>query len=282
MSQLTTERITPHTGAILRGVDLGDPSPAALAAIKQAFVDHTVLVFPDQEITQAQQKAFGRQFGELHKHPSVTHLGVKGDPEMFVIDTKATSKYSNGESWHSDVSCDLRPPLASILYVRQPPPDGGGDTLFANMYDAFEALSAPMRTLLLGLTAVHDGEVNLAEYDYELKPGQTYPCNTHPVIIRHPESGRPVLFVNRGFTSHFCELSRSESAALLKLLYAHIENPRWQCRVRWQPNTVTMWDNRCLQHHAVWDYYPHARYAERVTVQCAAPPVAYQAAQTRC
>ena len=275
---MQTERITPHTGAIMRNVSLAEPSPDELRAIKAAFTEHMVLVFPQQDITRDQHKAFARHFGELHQHPRSTHLGFKGDPELFTIDTTAKSKYSNGESWHSDVSCDERPPLASILYVKEPPPDGGGDTLFANMCDAFEALSQPMQRLLLGLSAVHDGVVNLAEYDYELKPGQTYPCATHPVITRHPESGRPVLFVNRGFTSHLCGMSRRESDALMKLLLEHVQHPRWQCRVRWEPNTITMWDNRCLQHHAIWDYFPNPRYAERVTVRCAQPPAAYQAA----
>ncbi len=277
-SRIEIERITPHTGAVVRNVSLANPSQEEIEALKQTLTEHMVLVFPDQDITQEQHKNFARHFGSLHKHPGVTHLGFKGDPEMFIIDTKATSKYSNGEAWHSDVSCDPRPPMASLLYVKEPPPDGGGDTLFANMYSAFEALSQPLKELLLPLRAFHDGVINLAEYDYDLKPGQTYPAAEHPVITRHPESGRPILFVNGSFTSHICGLSRSESDALLTMLYEHTNNPRWHCRVRWMPNTVTMWDNRCLQHHAVWDYYPNSRYAERVTVQCPEGPAAYQAA----
>jgi len=265
--------ITPHTGAEIRGVTLANASQAQLHEIDIAFAQHLVLVFRQQELTQAEQKAFGRRFGNLHIHPSFSHLGKQGDPELFIIDTKQTSRYSNGEAWHSDVSCDPIPPLASLLYIKAPPIDGGGDTLFANMYEAFRALSKPLQTTLLGLTAVHDGQKDLDAYNFQLAPGQSYPRAEHPVVIKHPQTNRAVLYVNGSFTSHINGLNRSESDALLELLYQHIEqNPRWQLRVRWSPNTLVMWDNRCTQHHAVWDYYPHARYAERVTVQCPGPP----------
>ena len=121
--------------------------------------------------------------------------------------------------------------------------------------------------------AVHDGRKDLDNYNFHLKPGQSYPRAEHPIVTKHPETGHAVLYVNGSFTSHIVGMSRAESDALLNLLYQHLEqNPRWQCRVRWAPNTLTMWDNRCTQHHAVWDYYPHSRYAERVTVQCPAGP----------
>ncbi|MEZ5560251.1 MAG: TauD/TfdA family dioxygenase [Pseudomonadales bacterium] len=259
--------LTPHLGAEVFGVDLANLDAATLAEIHRAFLEYMVLVFRGQNLTQAQHKAFGRHFGALHVHPSVRHLGARGDPELFTIHTTPESRFSNGEAWHSDVSCEPVPPLASILYVRELPGPSGGDTLFANMYAAFESLSPPMQQLLAELDAVHDGRKDLAAYGYHLKPDQTYPCATHPVVVRHPETGRRLLFVNSSFTSHIVGVSRAESDALLGLLFNHIEaEPRCQCRVRWEPGTVTLWDNRCTQHHAVWDYHPHTRHAERVTV----------------
>lgn len=268
--------ITPHTGAEVRGVSLGSLTAEQIEEIKIAFNQHLVLVFRDQDITQEQHKDFGRNFGSLHIHPSFSHLGKKGDPELFIIDTTQESQFSNGEAWHSDVSCDQEPPMASLLYVKDAPPNGGGDTCFANMYEAFHALSEPLQKMLYPLTAVHDGRKDLDNYNFHLKPGQSYPRAEHPIVTKHPETGHAVLYVNGSFTSHVVGMSRAESDAILNLLYQHLEqNPRWQCRVSYEPNTLTMWDNRCAQHHAVWDYYPHSRYAERVTVQCPAGPDAF-------
>ncbi|MEM9621024.1 MAG: TauD/TfdA family dioxygenase, partial [Pseudomonadota bacterium] len=144
----------------------------------------------------------------------------------------------------------------------------GGDTLFANMYKVFESFSEPLQNWLRTLRAVHDGRKDLANYNIRLKPGQTYPKATHPVVIRHPHTRREVLFVNRSFTECIEGLTRAESYALLELLWRQGEdNPRFHARVRWQPGTLVFWDNRCTWHHAVWDYYPNSRYAERVTVQ---------------
>ena len=244
-----------------------------LAAFPEA--DRLVLVFRDQQLTREQHKAFGRLFGDLHLHPAKTNLGVKGDPEIFDIRITAKTRVANGEAWHSDLSCEPVPPLASALYITQTPPSGGGDTLFANMHEAYETLSDPVRELLCGLTAFHDGRKDLKAYGYELKPGETYPSASHPVVIRHPQSGRRLLFVNEPFTEHINELTREESDALLDMLYRHIEtNTRFHCRVRWQPNTVLLWDNRAVHHHAVWDYYPEPRTGERVTIRAEAPPAA--------
>ena len=175
-----------------------------------------------------------------------------------------------------DVSCDPLPPLASLLFIQQPPPDGGGDTMFANMCEAYHALSTPLKKWLVGRMAEHDGRKDLAAYNVRLNPGQTYPRAEHPIVTQHPQTNEPILFVNGSFTSRLVGLSKAESDAMLDMLCAHTEsNPRWQCRVRWSANTLVMWDNRCTQHHAVWDYHPNRRLARRVTVQCAEPPMAY-------
>ena len=268
--------LTPSIGAEVAGVDLARSTQSQIDLIRSAFSQHKVLVFRNQSISAEQQKAFARKFGPLHIHPRYSHLGAEGDPELFMINTHAESKYTNGEAWHSDVSCDAVPPFASLLYVEQPPPHGGGDTLFANMCEAYEGLSSSVKDWLIGMRAEHDGRKDLAAYNVRLTPEQSYPRAVHPVVTRHPETGKPILFVNGSFTSKIIGLGRAESDAILAMLCTHIErNPRWQCRVRWSPQTLVMWDNRCTQHRAVWDYYPHSRYARRVTVRCSQAPSAY-------
>ncbi len=232
-----------------------------------------VLVFRSQDLTIEEHKAFGRHFGPLHTHPSKRTLGVKGDPEIFEVKATATSQYANGEVWHNDLPCESEPPLGSALYLRESPACGG-DTMFANMYEAYDSLSEPIRSLIDGLTAFHDGRQDLANYGIILEPDQHYPSASHPVAPRHPETGRRMLFVNAAFTVKINELSRNESDALLRLLYEHVgDQPRIQCRVRWEPGTLILWDNRCTQHRAVWDYFPETRRGERVTMQGSAMTV---------
>ena len=179
-NEVTVTPSTPVFGAEVEGVQLASARPEQLDAIKEAFWQHKVLVFRNQTLSVEQHKAFARHFGPLFVHPRYSHLGAPGDPELFIIDTHADSKYSNGEAWHSDVSCEPLPPLASLLYIEQPPPDGGGDTLFADMCEAFDALSKPVKEWLLGLTAEHDGRKDLAAYNVRLKSGQTYPRGSAP------------------------------------------------------------------------------------------------------
>ncbi|HUR02933.1 MAG TPA: TauD/TfdA family dioxygenase [Nonomuraea sp.] len=257
-----------HTiGAEVRGADLRDVSEAQLAEIRQALADHLVLVFRDQTLDQAQHKAFGRQFGELHCHPMNLARG-DANPEILEIKADKASKYVAGEGWHSDVTCDAEPPMGSLLYITEMPEAGvGGDTLFANMYLAYDLLSDPMKAMLQGLTAIHDGAIPY-QGSYKAKPPEGgFPRSEHPVVTRHPVTGRKVLFVNPGFTSHIVQLSRHESKAVLDMLYRVIEvTPALVCRMPWTPNSLVFWDNRCTQHHSVWDYYPFNRYGQRVTV----------------
>ena len=259
--------ITPTVGAEVTGVDLADLSPEAVSSIKAAFLKHHVLVFRDQTLSRDQHKAFGRLFGDLHIHPSKRNGMNQQDPELFIINTKPDAKLTNGEAWHSDVSCEEIPPKASILYVTKCPENGGGDTMFANMHEAFDELSPDLQSLLLSKTAYHDGEIDLRNYGVRLRDGQTYPKASHPLVPRHPENGRPYLFANGSFTSHIEGIPRWESDMLLQGLYQRTAtNPRIQCRVKWQPNTMVMWDNRSVQHHAILDYAGFARYGERVSV----------------
>ena len=259
--------ISPHIGAEIEGVDLSGALDAQLMEdIRQAWADWSVLVFRDQHLDREAHKAFGRHFGRLHVHP-MHHGRPDQDPEVLVVKTTAQSAYTAGEGWHSDVTCDEIPPLGSMLYITQTPECGGGDTLFANMYMAFEMLSPPMQAFLEGLTAVHDGALPYIG-SYQSKPPEGgYPRHEHPVVVRHPVTGRKVLYVNSGFTTHIPGMHRWESRALLDTLFGLLQrDPKLHCRVRWEPNTLTFWDNRCTQHQAVWDYYPHSRYGERVSI----------------
>jgi taurine dioxygenase len=156
--------------------------------------------------------------------------------------------------------------MGSILYLTEVPPEGG-DTLFASMYTAYDRLSPPVRRLVEGMTAVHDGEpVYRGRFGYTMTE-KGFPKAEHPVVRTHPVTGRKALFVNRNFTTRIKELSRLESDALLEMLYRHAETPEFQCRFRWQPNSIAFWDNRCAQHHAMWDYFPQHRHGYRVTVK---------------
>lgn len=147
------------------------------------------------------------------------------------------------------------------------------DTLFASMYAAYETLSRPMQRMLEGLTAVHDGSKPWSTYGYKV-PDTPYPKSEHPVVAVHPETGRKLLFVNRGFTTHIVQLPGAESEALLGFLYRHVEHPRFMCRFRWQANSVAFWDNRCTQHQAIWDYFPARRSGHRITINGTRPVAA--------
>ncbi len=263
---ITVEKLTPIIGAEIGGVDLARPSAQQMDEIHRALAENCVIFFRDQHMTPAQHLDFGRRFGPLHLHPAAPH--EPGLPELMIITADKDSPRANGEGWHSDVSCDEEPPLGSILYIKECPPLGG-DTLFANMYAAYDALSDRMKTYLDGLVALHDGENNYrgtyANFGVQDKPA--YPRALHPVVRTHPVTGRKALFVNKGFTRNIQGIPMDESAGVLAYLYEHMANPLFQCRFRWQANSVAFWDNRCAQHRAMWDYWPNRRYGNRVTVK---------------
>ena len=264
---LEFRKVTGHCGAEVHGIDLSRPLGSELVdALSNALAEHCVLFFRGQSMTAAQQKALGRNFGELHIHPAWPRL-VDGHPEVMEIYADENTRRIAGEDWHSDVSCDREPPLGTILQMLEVPPVGG-DTLFANMYAAYESLSAPMRRMLEGMTAVHDGEqVYRGRYDDSDDEGKTFPRSEHPVVRTHVVSGRKALFVNRLFTTRIVQLSKSESDAVLGFLVEYAASPMFQCRFRWSPGSVAFWDNRCAQHYALWDYYPNRRRGLRVTIK---------------
>jgi taurine dioxygenase len=258
--------LTPAIGAEIEGVDLAsDLSNHQFAEIRRALLEHLVLVFRDQHLTAEDHKRFGRKFGKLHVHP--LQAMKEGDHERLEVKADSASKAAAGEGWHCDVTCEAEPPMGSMLYLDRTPEIGcGGDTLFANMYLAYDMLSEPMQAMLAPLTAIHDGAIPWVQ-GYGYRPNEAFQKNEHPVVVRHPETGRKLLYVNRGFTSHVRQLARFESNAVLEMLYRHIETqPALACRVRWTPNTLVFWDNRCTQHQAIWDYCPLDRAGFRVSI----------------
>jgi len=234
-------------------------------------MEHQVVFFRDQDITPEQHIAFAGSFGELHVHPYAPQL--EGYPEILVLNNDA-ERPPRVNAWHTDVTFEERPPMGSILHGKVIP-EHGGDTVWANTYMAYEALSDQLQHFLDGLTAVHDYAraffglgVHEREVDWDklAQARKTRPPREHPVVRTHPVTGRKSLFVNSVFTSHIKDLKQKESEAILRMLYEHMQSPDFQCRFRWRENSIAFWDNRCTQHFAVADYYPEARRMHRVTV----------------
>ena len=268
-AHITAIPFAPNLGAEIHGVDLSEPiSDEVFVDIHQAFLDYQVLMFKDQkEIPPERHIEFGKRFGPLHAHPAAPTM--TGFSEIFEIHATKDSKVANGEFWHSDVSCDAEPPLGTMLQMHILPPCGG-DTMFSNMYAAYDALSDPLKKMLEGLTATHASEhVYKGRYSDRGQDDAEIDCPTavHPVVRTHPETGRKALFVNRTFTIKIEELSPVESEAVLKLLFEHCEHIDHQIRFRWSLHDLAFWDNRCCMHRAIWDYWPEERKGRRVTIK---------------
>jgi taurine dioxygenase len=264
--------VSPAIGALVEGIDLRQAlDDDQRAAIEAALLDHQVLFFREQPLSPAQQARFARRFGDLHIHP--IYPNVPQQPEILILDTAVTDVRDNA-LWHTDVTFLATPAMGAVLSAQQVPA-WGGDTLWASGGAAYEALSAPLRALLEGLTASHDFTLSfplerfastaedLARYEATRRQ---HPPLSHPVVRTHPVSGRKALFVNPGFTRRINELSEAESTAILQLLFAHATRPEFTVRWRWQAGDVAFWDNRCTQHYAVDDYRPARRVMHRATV----------------
>ncbi len=250
-------------GSELRGASLADLDDAGIDELRQLVAERGVVVVRDQSLTIEEHIELGRRLGPLHIHPAYADAV---HPEGLRVHADETSEFAAGEGWHSDVSCDLEPPAISMLRFDQLP-SRGGDTAFASMYAAYERLSEPMRDFLRGLDALHAGDLPWRNV-YGTVPEIDFPRSTHPVVRTHPLTGRPALFVNSGFTERIVGLTGAESDALLALLFDHVaKGVAFQIRVRWEPGTITFWDNRCVQHHASWDYFPETRSGWRVTTR---------------
>lgn len=260
--------LTPVLGAEVSDIDLTAAlSNRQVEELHAALAAHQVLFFRDQKIDLEQHKRLGRHFGELHIHPNTP--GPEGHPEILPIHADGQSKRANGENWHSDVSCDAEPPLGSILHLHTVPPVGG-DTIFASQTAAYDALTPAFQAFLDGLTATHSGDRSYRRTNKLLgidDSQRVFPQAVHPVVRTHPVTGRKALFVNENFTMHINELSPAESRAVLDFLCAHSTKPAFQVRFSWQPDSIAFWDNRAVQHIAMWDYFPQVRSGYRVTVK---------------
>ena len=260
--------MTPRIGAEVSGIDLTESlGNQQFQELHDALMEHSVLFFRNQEVDVEQHKNFGRLFGDLHIHPGSPP--PPGHPEILIVHADKDSKHIAGENWHSDVTCDAEPPMGSILHLWEVP-KSGGDTLFASMEAAYDDLSERMKIYLDGLNATHSGEqIYRGRYNNQKHDDTnvTYPRNVHPVVRTHPVTGRKSIFVNKTFTTHINEIPKAESDSVLAFLYSHCAKPDYQVRFKWQPHSIAFWDNRCVQHLALWDYYPQVRSGYRVTVK---------------
>ena len=270
---IMVEPVSGAVGAVVRGVDLSEPlDERSVAGIRKAFLAHHVLFFHDQDLSPESQLRVGRYFGELDTHPFVE--GMESHPEVIEIVTEPDDRLNFGGGWHSDVTFLEEPDLGSILYAVDVPPFGG-DTLFANQHAAYEALSDTMKELLDGLVAKHSAGPQYAEGGYSTlsKSMKTKSAKhadrvvRHPLVRTHPESGKKALYVNPAFTVGIEGMRLDESTALLGFLFNHAVREPFTCRFRWSPGSVAMWDNRSVQHYALFDYRGHRRHMRRITVK---------------
>ena len=270
LETLTLSPLTPTIGAEVSGVDLTRPlDTPTVGAIRQALLDWKVLFFRDQDLTTEEHLAFARQFGELEVHPFAPHK--PHHPEVLAITHDKDNK-GRENTWHSDVTWRLEPSLGSVLRAVEVPLVGG-DTLFADMYAAYDGLSDEVKARIEGAVAIHDfahfraAMRRRGKTEAEIEAmNQLYPMVEHPVVRTHPETGRKAIYVNAAFTQSIVGMERAESDALLAHLYAQAAIPEYQCRFRWEPNAIAFWDNRASQHYAASDYWPAVRRMERVTI----------------
>ncbi len=286
-TELEITPLSANIGAEIRGVDLREVDDVTIEAIRAQLVEHKVVFFPGQHLQPAEHVALAKRFGEpTRAHPILPVLA--DHPEVFEIDYTVARSLALGSnkprydavSWHTDVTFVERPPLGSILNAVVIPPSGG-DTLFSSQEAAYDALSDPIKALLEGLTATHDGTHQFGELlkvfrkdgdqDWEGEQYTELKPVSHPVVRTHPESGRKSLFVNPGFTQYINELAPKESEVLLQFLYAHAVRPEFTVRYHWTAGDLGFWDNRSTQHSVVGDFGDQHRVIQRVTIRGDAP-----------
>jgi taurine dioxygenase len=261
------KRIAGALGAEILGVDLSSSSDKEIALIRKAWLDHLVVFFRDQDLTPEQFMAFARRIGKPVEYPFVK--GIAGFPEIIEVKKLEHEKVPFGGIWHSDTAYLEEPPMASMLLARELPP-AGGDTLFANMYLAYETLSDGLKKILCDLKAINASSKADVTRTREDRTGgddrRKELAAEHPVVRTHPETGRKALYVNVGHTVRFEGMTEEESAPLLGFLYQHQIQPEFTCRFAWQPGSIALWDNRCTQHNPVNDYHGHRRVMHRITL----------------
>lgn len=279
MSDLYARPLSGTIGAVVQGLDLRTIDGTTVTELRRLLVDRKVLFFPEQHLSPAELVAFGARFGELTPaHPVMPSM--PGQPEVLEVDatrSRTDPRYRDEletDTWHADVTFLPTPPLGSLLQAEHLPP-AGGDTVFADLQRAYETLSEPVRNLIDGLHAVHDGRPSFARFlasndraiTWDGEPVDDLVPVEHPVVRTHPESGRRGLFTNPTFTTRVLGLTPLESRRLLDLLHEHATAPEQQVRWHWSVGDIAFWDNRSTLHHPVRDYGEAHRLMRRVTIR---------------
>jgi taurine dioxygenase len=267
-------KVLPLAGAIgadITGVDLAtDSIDDTIAEIRRAWLAHLVVFFRDQSLGPADFLAFARRLGTPVEYPFVK--GIDGFPEIIAVTKLPHETVNFGGIWHSDTVYLERPPMATMLIARTVPPYGG-DTIFASMYAAYEALSPGMQHLLEGLRAINSSamaDVSKTREDRRRDSGQEAEreyLSEHPVVRTHPETGRKALYVNVAHTQRFVDMTEDESRPLLRYLFEHSIRPEFTCRFQWRAGSIALWDNRCAMHNPINDYHGHTRAMHRITLE---------------
>jgi taurine dioxygenase len=269
--QLEVHPIAGALGAEVGGVDLeGYLDDGTVAEIRRLWLEYLVIFFRGRMLPPERLLAFARRLGEVVEYPFIK--GIEGFPEITPVLKLEHEQVNFGGLWHSDTAYLDRPPMGTMLIAREVPPFGG-DTLFANMYLAYERLSEGMKRMLQGLIAVNSSaKANATRTREDRMRGDAKSdakaeyVAEHPVIRTHPETGRKALYVNSGHTVRFKDMTEAESAPILNYLFEHLTRPEFTCRFRWQPGSLALWDNRCTQHNPINDYHGFRRSMHRITL----------------
>ncbi len=270
---LNLEPASPALGAFINDIDLSQLlADAVLADLVRAHADFGVLFFRDQQLSPAEHIALAEQFGEINVNRFFA--AVADHPQIAEVRKEPDQTFNIGGGWHTDHSYDQIPALGSMLYARELPPTGG-DTVYASMYAAYDALSDGMKEMLGGLNAVHSsrhvfGAAANRPADLANRLGNQEAATqdaVHPVVLVHPRSGKKGLYVNPGFTVRFDGWTEQESEPLLRYLYQHAARPEFTYRFQWAPGSLAFWDNRSTWHFAVNDYHGQRRLLHRITLE---------------
>jgi taurine dioxygenase len=266
---IEVEPLAGSIGALITGVDLTDLDDDTVAEIRRAWLAHLVVFFRDQELDADDYVAFARRIGEPVEYPFVK--GLESHPEIIAVDKLPPEIVNFGGIWHSDTVYLEQPPMATMLLAREVPPSGG-DTLFANMYAAYESLSPGLRRMLDELRAVNSSalaDVSKTREDRIRDAGhddEQQFVSLHPVVRTHPETGRRALYVNPAHTASFEDMTEAESQPLLEFLFRHSTRPEFTCRSHWEVGSMALWDNRCAMHNPINDYHGYTRRMHRITL----------------
>lgn len=271
MSELQVRPMSPHVGSEVGGVQIARASDGQIAQIKGLLAERGLVVFREQDFSEEDHIAFARRIGPIVVNNYFPENG--GYPEIAEVRKSETQLANIGGGWHTDHSYDQVPAMGSILVARELPPSGG-DTLFASMAAAYNSLSEGLKATLETLRAVHtadhiygpEGFLSNSDQGADLKGRDLKTRAVHPLVIRHPDTGQKLLYVNSAFTTHIEGWTRDESLALLTYLYSVGMREEFQCRLQWAPGTVAIWDNRSTWHYALNDYHGHRRLMHRITI----------------